>query len=259
MKEILNESEYESRALLPFVTYTDQATHAPVFSEKAANFMLQYKELRMRYACALKEVRTKFEVLSTEFGIRYDRNPIAGISTRLKSSSGIAEKMKKRGVEFTLESMEKNIFDIAGVRVICSYTDDIYMLADALKSQEDITLIAEKDYIKSPKPNGYRSLHLIVSVPVFFADRKKDINVEVQIRTIAMDFWASLEHEIKYKKAISDSEDISARLKACADSISQIEEEMQNIRKQLEENARPLSDSELLIKKLQSLDTPLVH
>lgn len=257
MKEMLSEAKYEARELLPFINHNNSITDDLVFKEAAVDFMISYKELRMRYVCAMKEIRTKFEVLSTEFGVRYERNPISSISTRLKRSSSIVAKMKKLGLEPTLENMEKNITDIAGVRVVCSYIDDIYLLAEALKAQKDITLITEKDYISNPKDNGYRSLHLIVSVPVFFADRMSNMTVEVQIRTIAMDFWASLEHEIKYKKTVRDAEAIAERLKKCAEVIAKTDEEMQNIRKELEFNSEPLTDTEILLNKIKNLDSPI--
>ena len=177
-----------------------KALAATEFARQLLETAVEYKELRMMYACAIKEVQTKFEVLETEFKVRYQRNPISSIQTRLKSSSSIIEKMIRKGIPFSIENLEEQIHDLAGIRVICSYVDDIYALAQALTGQDDITLIEEKDYIKYPKPNGYRSLHLIVSVPVFFSQQKRQIKVEVQIRTIAMDFWASLEHQMKYKR-----------------------------------------------------------
>ncbi|MBQ8912232.1 MAG: GTP pyrophosphokinase family protein, partial [Clostridia bacterium] len=143
----------------------------------------EYKELMMVYTCAMKEVQTKFDVLSTEFKVRYQRNPISSMSTRLKKTSAIAGKLSKRGLSFTLENIEEHIHDVAGVRVICSYIDDIYMIADSFLKQDDITLLEKKDYIAHPKENGYRSLHLIVTVPVFFLEQKRDVKVEVQIRT----------------------------------------------------------------------------
>ena len=162
---------------------------------------LEYKELMMIYTCAMKEVQTKFDVLSTEFQVRYQRNPIRSMSSRLKKTSAIAGKLSKRDLAFTLENIEAHLSDVAGVRIICAYIDDIYMIADSFLKQDDVTLIEKKDYIASPKENGYRSLHLIVSVPVFFSEHKKDVKVEVQIRTMAMDFWASLEHQLRYKNS----------------------------------------------------------
>ena len=196
--------------------------------------MMEYKEMMMAYSCAIKEVRTKFDVLDTEFHIRYQRNPISAIHTRLKSQTSILEKMARMGYPPTVSNIEICLNDIAGVRVICSYADDIYRIAEALIRQDDIQLIKKKDYIAEPKPNGYRSLHMVVSVPVFFAETTKNMKVEVQIRTIAMDFWASLEHQMKYKKEIQDPEQIVQRLKTCADVIAKTDIEMQEIRKQLE-------------------------
>ncbi len=181
--------------------------------------LVEFQELMMMYTCAMKTVRTKFEILNTEFKIRYQRNPISAVTTRLKRSGSIAEKLSRQNLPFSTDSIEAHINDVAGVRVICSYVDDIYRIADALLKQDDVTLVARKDYIASPKPNGYRSLHLIVQVPVFFADQKKNLKVEAQIRTIAMDFWASLEHQLKYKKEIADPEEVIGQLKACAESI----------------------------------------
>lgn len=203
-------------------------------SKHIMNTMVEYKELLMTYSCAIKEIRTKFEVLNTEFNIRYQRNPINFINTRLKRSSSIAGKLERLELPFSIENIEQNIHDVAGVRVICSYVDDIYLLAKALIQQDDIRLIRQKDYIANPKPNGYRSLHLIVSVPVFFANQTKNVEVEVQIRTIAMDFWASLEHKLKYKKDEDDADGIVGQLKACADSIEELDYQMQEIRNKID-------------------------
>lgn len=209
-----------------------KALAATEFAKQLLETAVDYKELRMMYACAIKEVQTKFEVLETEFKVRYQRNPISSIQTRLKSSSSIIEKMIRKGIPFSMENLEAQIHDLAGIRVICSYVDDIYALADALTSQDDITLVEKKDYIKHPKPNGYRSLHLIVSVPVFFSRQKRQIKVEVQIRTIAMDFWASLEHKLQYKKNIPESQAkfLKDELYDCAQQSAALDKRMQNIR-----------------------------
>lgn len=212
-----------------------------------------YKELIMMYTCAIKEVQTKFEVLSLEFNTRYDRNPITSIQTRLKSTASIAEKMIRKDLYFSLENVENNICDIAGVRVICSYVDDIYRLAEAFTQQDDVTLLERKDYIASPKPNGYRSLHLIVGVPVFFYNQRKVMKVEVQIRTIAMDFWASLEHELKYKQEVSSQLGIVEELKQCADTIARTDETMLGLRKKLDELQVEKGDRHVLVDKLLRL------
>ena len=235
-----------------------KALAATEFARQLLETAVEYKELRMMYACAIKEVQTKFEVLETEFKVRYQRNPISSIQTRLKSSSSIIEKMIRKGVPFSMENLEQQIQDLAGIRVICSYVDDIYALANALTSQDDITLLEEKDYIRNPKPNGYRSLHLIVSVPVFFSRQKRQIKVEVQIRTIAMDFWASLEHQMKYKREIPDQQHIVAQLKSCAEDIARVDMEMMNIRLRLEASADEPSEDDLLIARLKKLDTPIL-
>ena len=235
-----------------------KALAATEFARQLLETAVEYKELRMMYACAIKEVQTKFEVLETEFKVRYQRNPISSIQTRLKSSSSIIEKMIRKGIPFSIENLEEQIHDLAGIRVICSYVDDIYALAQALTGQDDITLIEEKDYIKFPKPNGYRSLHLIVSVPVFFSRQKRQIKVEVQIRTIAMDFWASLEHQMKYKREIPDQQHIVAQLKNCAEDIARVDREMMDIRRRLEESVDEPTEDDLLIARLKKLDTPIL-
>lgn len=193
------------------------------------------KTLITYYKCAIMEIETKFKVLNEEFSLEYDRNPIESIKSRIKSTESLAKKVRDKNIPINIESIEENIHDIAGVRVVCSFPEDIYMLADCLLKQDDITLIEMKDYIKNPKANGYRSLHLIISVPIFLQNEKKNMKVEVQLRTIAMDFWASLEHKLRYKKKISD--DIAAQLayelKDCAEKSAQLDKHMQDIREQL--------------------------
>ncbi len=226
-----------------------------VQARKMMEMMVDYTDLRMVYGCALKIVRTKFEVLDSEFEVRNQRNPINFISSRVKSNQSIIGKMIRRRIPLTIENMEKEIQDIAGIRIICSYEDDIYHLADALLQQDNVTLLKRKDYIANPKPNGYRSLHLIVSVPVYFADQKRDVPVEVQIRTIAMDFWASLEHSMKYKQEIKDQDIVAARLKSCADRIAEVDKEMQDIRQQIDAGKDVPSDEDVLIQRLTKLDS----
>ncbi len=218
--------------------------------------MVEYKELKMLYSCALKEVRTKFEVLSTEFQLRNNRNPISSIQTRLKSTESIMDKLERKHAPFTTEAIESYIQDVAGIRVICPYIDDIYTIADTFLKQDDITLIARKDYIENPKPNGYRSLHLIVEVPVFLSECKRIMAVEVQIRTIAMDFWASLEHQMKYKKDIPDADDIAHELVACADVISKTDEHMLTIRRRIEAADDTPTEEDILFERLSRMDMP---
>ena len=234
-----------------------EGTEKDVIIGQAMNLLdgvLDYKDLMMGYACAIKEINTKFEVLDTEFEVRYKRNPISSIETRLKSQTSILEKMARLGIAPSRENIENNLNDIAGIRVICSYIDDIYFLADALTKQDDIKLIKRKDYISNPKPNGYRSLHLIVSVPIFFAESSKEVKAEVQIRTIAMDFWASLEHQIKYKKNVKNADKVIARLKECADEIAHVDETMQQIRMEMYKIQENSTDAETLYEKLKKID-----
>lgn len=196
------------------------------FIESAQPFM----KLMMQYQCAMLEVQTKFEVLNTELSLDNDRNPIESISCRIKKPMSIVEKLKRKGVEVSLSSIEKNLHDVAGIRVICFFPKDIYKLAEKICSQDAIRVVEKKDYIQNPKPNGYRSLHLILEIPVFFADEKKWMQVEVQFRTIAMDFWASIEHKVKYKKDIDASTaDIVEKLRGCAESIHSLDIRMQEI------------------------------
>ncbi len=196
-----------------------------------------YRELMAYYNCAMMEVSTKFNVLNEELSLRYDRNPIESIKTRLKSPESIMDKLRRRGMSFPLsvEKIEQEINDIAGVRVICSYPSDIYMLSEVFLGQDDITLISKKDYIKNPKPNGYRSLHLIVGVPIFLHNQKRMMKVEVQFRTISMDWWASLEHKIRYKKDITEAEFVEKELKECAEVGAQLDERMEYLQKLVDE------------------------
>lgn len=188
--------------------------------------VMPFKRLMAYYKCAIMEVETKFKVLNQEFSLEYDRNPIETIKTRLKSPDSIVKKLAKKDVPLTVESIEKNLNDIAGVRVICSFPEDIYVLADCLLQQDDIKLIEVKDYIKNPKPNGYRSLHLIVEIPIFLKDEKKNMRVEVQLRTIAMDFWASLEHKLKYKPQSEITKASSKELVTCAKMVHKLDNKM---------------------------------
>ena len=192
-----------------------------------------FQEFMMMYNCAIREVRTKFEVLNDDFSVTYKRNPIEMIKSRIKKPMSILGKLKRKNYPLTMESILTNLNDVAGVRVICSFIDDIYDVANMFASQDDIKVIEIKDYIKSPKPNGYRSYHMIVEVPVFFASRKQNMRVEVQLRTIAMDFWASLEHKMKYKKDVKDTKELERELRECAEIIAKTDEKMQSINKKL--------------------------
>ena len=198
-------------------------------TELMHQYLVPYKELMAYYRCAMMEVSAKFNVLNEELSLQYDRNPIENIRTRLKTPESIAKKLQKREYPLTVESIENNLSDVAGVRVICSYTTDIYMLAEALTRQDDVILLQTKDYIKTPKPNGYRSLHLIIETPIFLHKEKRLMKVEVQLRTISMDLWASLEHKIRYKKVLPDSNEIDKELLECAIMSAELEKRMEQI------------------------------
>ena len=198
--------------------------------------MLEYRKIKLLYRSALKEIRTKLEILNDEFRLVHQYNPIEHIESRLKTDESITRKLMRKGKEITVENIQKYIDDIAGVRVICSFTPDIYRIVDMIASQDDIEVLKTKDY---PKINGYRSYHLIVRVPIFLSDKVVRTKVEIQIRTVAMDFWASLEHKIYYKYEGNTPEYIKQELKECADLVAfldskmlAINEEVRSIRKE---------------------------
>lgn len=189
----------------------------------------RFLEMSHLYDGAIREVRTKLEILDREFSILYASNPIHHIDSRLKSPKSIVEKLQRKGLPVTVESAEENLQDIAGIRIICNYLDDIYRLAEMLIHQQDIELVEQVDYIQSPKPNGYRSLHLVVRVPVFLSSHTELVPVEIQIRTIAMDFWASLEHQLRYKNDVEATASLKYRLQRCAEQSAALDLEMQSI------------------------------
>lgn len=197
-----------------------------------------FTKLMMCYRCAIKEVETKLQVLNEEFSLQYNRNPFESIKSRVKKSYSIIEKLQRKGYELSVKSIEEHLNDVAGIRVVCSFKEDIYHIEKMLAKQDDIIVLERKDYIKNPKPNGYRSLHLILDIPIFLSDEKKHMKVEVQFRTIAMDFWASLEHKMKYKKDIEDAKEIAEELRICAESISELDNKMQEIRNRIEKGKK---------------------
>lgn len=203
--------------------------HAQIFNDWLKSHARPYQELMSFFNCAIMEVETKFKVLSEDLSLRYDRNPIESIHTRLKRPESIVNKLIRKQYPLSIDGIEDNIQDIAGVRVVCSFQSDIYMLARAFLAQDDVTLIAKKDYIASPKENGYRSLHLIVSVPIFLHNEKKLMKVEVQMRTLAMDLWASTEHRIRYKKNVRISDQDNRALLRCAETCAHIDSELEKI------------------------------
>lgn len=211
---------------------TDKVSGFPSEETIMATFpsLKKFTTLMAYYRCAIMEIETKFNVLNEEFSLQYDRNPINGMKSRLKSVPSIVDKLKRKNLPQSVDSIEKNLNDIAGVRVICSFPEDVYMLADALLKQDDITLLEKKDYIANPKQNGYRSLHLIVSVPIFLAHEKRIMKVEIQLRTIAMDSWASLEHQLRYKKEMEFTDEMADELLHCARLSAELDTRMDALR-----------------------------
>lgn len=217
--------DVEKRMLSEISSQVGDVTIPAEFLEQAE----QIQGLLLYYSYAIKEVRTKLEILNEELAFKTKRNPIESIESRVKNPASIIEKLRRRNFPVSVESVFENLHDVAGVRVICSFIDDIYDVAEMFLSQDDITLIEKKDYIQNPKSNGYRSLHLIIEVPVFLSDRTLNMKVEVQIRTMAMDFWAALEHQANYKKGIDGIDSLVVELTDCANIINQTDRRMQEI------------------------------
>ena len=189
----------------------------------------------MNYQCAIMQVETKFNILNNRLSMQDEQNPIESIKSRVKSLDSIIRKLEKLGLPITIEAAEENLRDIAGVRVVCSFVDDIYRIEENFLAQEDITLVTRKDYISNPKPGGYRSLHLLVKTPIYTEIGKKDMFVEIQMRTIAMDFWASLEHKLRYKKNLDPrlAEELAEELKSCAEESAKLDKKMLRIRERI--------------------------
>lgn len=206
----------------------------------------RWEETMFLYESALKQMTMKAEMLNDEFVCRYRYNPIEHIKSRLKTADSIVRKLKQDGYEVTIDNMNTRLSDIAGVRIICSFTSDIYQIADVLERQEDVTVLYVKDYIKHPKPNGYKSYHMVVSVPVYLTDGRRDVKVEVQIRSVAMDFWASLEHKIYYKFEGNAPDYISRDLRECAEMVSSLDEKMLSLNEAIQ---KCLEDQETEKKK----------
>ncbi|MBQ6373884.1 MAG: GTP pyrophosphokinase family protein [Clostridia bacterium] len=194
----------------------------------------EYARIKGIYQAAIREVNTRLQTLNEDFSYRHRHNPIHHIESRVKSLSSIVKKLTDTGIPVSVDNAKKNLHDIAGVRVVCRYVDDIYRISSLLLAQDDISLILEKNYIKHPKPNGYRSLHIVVDVPVYMPQGKLFIPVEIQIRTVAMDFWATLEHGIRYKATDEVPQGIVDELRSCADVITETDYKMQEIFKALQ-------------------------
>jgi putative GTP pyrophosphokinase len=197
--------------------------------KELAQLAKDYLRIALMYESATKEVATKLDILNDEFQALHSRNPIHSIQCRVKAPGSVAEKLRRKGLPVEIQSAQDNLYDLAGVRVICSYIEDIYTIASMLCQQDDIHLVRQRDYIQNPKENGYHSLHLIITVPVFFSDKKRYVPVEIQIRTVAMDFWATLEHDIHYKSKGVVSDEVVRELTACADVINQTDIRMQEL------------------------------
>lgn len=193
----------------------------------------EFALIQQLYSAAIKEIKTKLEILDDEFGIRHDYNPIHHMDYRLKTPQSIIKKCRKNNIPVNYKDIQENLFDIAGVRVVCNYVEDIYLVADLITKQDDVTLLVKKDYIKNPKDSGYRSLHLVLQIPIFLADETKLVPIELQIRTIAMDFWASLEHHMKYKTDANVPDGVREELTECALAISKLDRKMQGIHNEL--------------------------
>lgn len=206
-------------------------------AREAMDMFASYRELLELdhlHNAAIREVQIKLETLNDEFKIKFERSPIHHVESRLKSKASIVKKLQDRGVEVSLESARQSLNDIAGVRVVCCYIDDVYSVADMLLRQSDIKLVKRQDYIAHPNYNGYRSLHLDIQVPIFLSDRTEYVSVEIQLRTVAMDFWASLEHDLRYKSGKHPPEEISEELLACSNEIAELDKRMQDMYKRIQ-------------------------
>jgi putative GTP pyrophosphokinase len=224
-------SEKETLALRALSSVDDET------AEWAQKKTRELFHLQTHYKCAMMEIETRFNLLGEEYALEHGRMPINSIKTRVKTLQSIKEKLERRNLPMTPESIRENLNDIAGVRVICAYPEDVYTLADALLRQDDITLIHKKDYIAQPKASGYRSLHLIVTVPIYLSRGKKQMKVEIQLRTIAMDFWASLEHQLRYKSNATFTEEMAEELFQCAQLSADLDNRMDRLRQSVQETA----------------------
>ena len=220
----------KKKILEPATSYAEQVWE----NDEMLRQLDGYLQMQHVYNAAIREVTTKLQILDEEFQCRYDHNPIHHMESRLKTPRSIVGKLRRRDEEVSADSARRNLTDIAGIRVICCYIEDVYRIAELLLHQDDVTLIRKSDYIKEPKENGYRSLHLVIQVPVYLSNRTENVPVEVQIRTEGMDFWASLEHQMRYKSSRSVSAELQAQLRECAEDLAEIDVKMQRIYKHLQ-------------------------
>lgn len=243
MKDILNAGNARKQQFLENI----EDMTFEMMQERAKPFV----KLMTYYKCAMMQIETKLKVLNEEYSLEHDRNPISTIKTRLKAPKSIKDKMRNKGITLSLDNMEENINDIAGIRVVCNSPEDVFLLADSLLKQDDISLIERKDYITNPKPNGYRSLHMIVAIPIYLEHEKRIMKVEIQLRTIAMDFWASLEHQLRYKKDSVFTDEMADELYQCAQISADLDLRMEALRKKVDD-AAPSENSDT-----KSIDSPL--
>ena len=222
--------DHEDRFRLKLMEAVDEETLE--WAQKASR---EFAKRMSYYKCAMLEVETRFHVLNEEYVLEHDRSPMNSIKSRLKTLPSLREKLERKHIPFDVDTLEQQINDIAGVRVICSFPEDVYTMANAFLAMDDIEVLQRKDYISNPKPNGYRSLHLIVAIPVHLAEGKRMTKVEIQLRTIAMDFWASLEHQLRYKQDNAFTEEMAAELYECAQLSAALDIRMDNLRKSVQE------------------------
>ena len=222
--------DHEDRFRLKLMEAVDEETLE--WAQKASR---EFAKRMSYYKCAMLEVETRFHVLNEEYVLEHGRAPVNSVKSRLKTLPSLREKLERKHIPFDVDTLEQQINDIAGVRVICSFPEDVYTMANAFLAMDDIEVLQRKDYISNPKPNGYRSLHLIVAIPVHLAEGKRMTKVEIQLRTIAMDFWASLEHQLRYKQDNAFTEEMAAELYECAQLSAALDIRMDNLRKSVQE------------------------
>lgn len=219
------------------------------FKPSDSNGVDSWKEVKLLYSSALKEMETKLQILNDEFQAVHEHNPIEHIKSRIKTTESIVKKLKRYGYESTIENMVEHVNDMAGIRIICSFTSDIYCIADIIRKQSDIHVISVKDYIQYPKESGYMSYHMLVTVPIFLSDRVIDVKVEIQIRTVAMDFWASLEHKIRYKFEGNAPIHISEQLEFCSRIVADLDMKMMNLNDEVQKQIVEKEQNPDLYKK----------
>ena len=253
MKTLSDHTIETPMGFIPKGLSTDEPAPVPELPEDFEEFD-NFRDMMLLYSCAIREVNTKLENLDAELEMTGERNPIQYITHRVKTPASIMKRMKRKGIPLTFQNVWENLNDVAGVRVVCSYLEDIYELADVLLKQDDIRLIRMNDYIKNPKPSGYRSLHLVIETPVFLSEQKHMVRVEIQIRTIAMDFWASLEHQLRYKTDIEIPESIRRDLNDIADDMFSTDLKMSQINRRIQRISRVKHEAQELARKAQEAE-----